>query len=136
MIGTLKSMFSVEALARFLLFAGVAKAGAAQGQAEDPRGIKNFLTENTLVYADEKGEENKIHFGRFGNFDWYFPCQFESGYWNLGPDMTLSLTYDNPQFKSRQYRLVRLDDAITLSEPDGGATTAAKLLTGYRLPFG
>ncbi|MBT3400480.1 MAG: hypothetical protein HN420_10860, partial [Rhodospirillaceae bacterium] len=41
----------------------------------------NFLTENTLIYHGADGQENLIHFGRFGNFDWYFPCTIESGSW-------------------------------------------------------
>ncbi len=32
----------------------------------------NFLTENTLIYPGDDVQENLIHFGRFGNFDWYY----------------------------------------------------------------
>lgn len=126
----------MTALASLLVFAGFSNAGADPRPIDDQDGIKNFLTENTLIYPDNQGHENLIHFGRFGNFDWYFPCQFESGSWNLDPDLVLSLTYDSPQFKSRQYRLVRLEGGITLTEPDGGGTTVAKLVAGNRLPFG
>jgi len=136
MSGSLKSMVSVAALVSLLVFAGSPNAGADQRDTEDRRGIKNFLTEHTLVYADKLGEENLIHFGRFGNFDWYFPCQFESGSWNLGPDLVLRLTYDSPRFTPRQYRLARRDEGIILTEPDSGGTTVAKLLEGNRLPFG
>lgn len=135
MSGSLKSMVSGAVLASLLICAGFANADTDQHQTEDPRGIKNFLTEHTLIYSDELGGENLIHFGRFGNFDWYFPCQFEGGTWNLGPDLVLRLTYDSPRFKARQYKLARLDEVITLTEPDGG-TTAAKLVAGNRLPFG
>lgn len=136
MPGSLQSIVSGAVLASLLICAGFVHADADQHQTDDPRGIKNFLTEHTLIYPDELGGENLIHFGRFGNFDWYFPCQFESGTWNLDPDLVLRLTYDSPRFKPRQYKLARLDDGITLTEPDGGGTTAATLVAGNRLPFG
>lgn len=135
MVSTLKSIFSVVILASALAFAGLADAAADRRDAEESRGIKNFLTENTLAYPDEKGEENLIHFGRFGNFDWYFPCQFESGYWNLDRDLVLSLTYDNPEFQPREYQLARREGAITLTEPGSGGIMVAKLLEGSHIPF-
>lgn len=135
MLGTLKSMFSVAVVASVLALAGFVEAAADRRDAEDPRGIKNFLTENTLVYPDEKGEENLVHFGRFGNFDWYFPCQFESGSWSLDRDLVLSLTYDNSEFQPREYQLARRDGGITITEPNSGRTTAAKLLEGSHIPF-
>ena len=61
----------------------VTPAGADSRPLEAKRGIDNFLTENTIAYPGRKGEENLIHFGRFGNFDWYFPCEFESGEWTI-----------------------------------------------------
>lgn len=133
---SLKSLVSVAALASLLVFTGLSQAAAAQDQSESQRGIKNFLTEHTLIYTDKQGGENLIHFGRFGNFDWYFPCQFEGGYWNLDPDQVLRLTYDSPQFKSRQYQVDRLNGGVTLTEPDGGGTKVAKLVAGNRLPYG
>lgn len=135
MVSSLKSMFSVAILASVLAFAGLAEAAADRRDTEDPRGIKNFLTENTLAYPDEKGEENLIHFGRFGNFDWYFPCQFESGLWSLDRNLVLSLTYDNPDFQPREYQLAQRQGEITLTEPNGGRTTVAKLLEGSHIPF-
>lgn len=135
MVSTLKSIFSVAVLASVLAFAGLADAAADRRDAEDPRGIKNLLTENTLAYPDEKGEENLIHFGRFGNFDWYFPCQFESGYWSIDRDLVLSLTYDNSEFQPREYQLARREGDITLTEPGSDRITVAKLLEGSHIPF-
>lgn len=135
MFGTLKSLVSLAVVACVLVFAGLAEAAAAQSDIDGKRSIKNFLTENTLVYADEKGEENLIHFSRFGSFDWYFPCQFESGLWSLGQDLILSLTYDNPDFQPREFQLVRQQDEITLTEVNSGNTGPAKLLEGSHIPF-
>lgn len=130
MFGTVKSAIAAAALASLVAFAGWAPAGA------DERGIKNFLTENTLVYPGEEGEENLIHFGRFGNFDWYYPCEFETGSWSLGTDMVLSLTYDNPRRAPKRYKLDRYEDRVALLAPDGDSGTTAMLLEGNRLPFG
>jgi hypothetical protein len=136
MRGALRPLIPVIALAGLLAFANFSAAGANPSTSEGQRGIINFLTEHTLVYPDKKGEENLIHFGRFGTFDWYFPCQFESGTWNLDPDQILSLTYDNPDYQSRQYKVTRQDDGITLTEPGNDSATAGKLIVGNRLPFG
>lgn len=136
MLGALRPMIPVTALTSLLVFANFSAAGATPSTSEGQHGIKNFLTEHTLVYPDKKGEENLIYFGRFGTFDWYFPCQFESGTWNLDPNQVLSLTYDNSDFQSRQYKVARQDDGITLTEPENDSTTAGKLIAGNRLPFG
>ncbi|NNE83460.1 MAG: hypothetical protein HKN28_05775 [Alphaproteobacteria bacterium] len=136
MSGALRSMISLTVLASLLAFASFSTADANPSTTDGQRGIKNFLTEHTLVYPDKKGEENLIHFGRFGTFDWYFPCQFESGTWNLNTDRVLSLTYDNPDFQSRQYKVARQDDGITLTDPGNDSPTVGKLIAGNRLPFG
>lgn len=135
MSGPLKSTFAVMALASLLVFAGFSQAGADQHPTDSRRGIDNFLTENTLTYPGRKGEENLIHFGRFGNFDWYFPCQFESGDWSLTDDQTLSLTYHNPNFKPRRFKLDRREGEIALIEPDSENTTVATLLEGNHIPY-
>jgi len=112
-------------------------AFSAPAQAETGLPAPNFLTENTLVYPDADGEKNLIHFGRFGNFDWYFPCTFESGSWALDADNNLSLTYDNTDFADQTFRL-------DPSEGDGGLrvqmiapdrTLAAVMEEGNTLPY-
>jgi len=126
----------VAAVFTVVAMTGAGPADAAAPDAGgDPRGIKNSLTENTLAYPDAKGEENLIHFGRFGNFDWYFPCQFESGNWRLDSDLVLSLTYDSPRYQPRRYRLARRDGGITMTEPETGTVTVAKLLEGSHIPY-
>lgn len=125
----------VATAAIVLAWPGAAYAAADRSAGDDPRGIDNFLTENTLAYPDEKGERNLIHFGRFGNFDWYFPCEFESGYWSLSSDMVLSLTYDNPRFAPRQYRLKQREDGVAMTEPASGRVAVAELLEGSHIPF-
>jgi hypothetical protein len=135
MAASLKSLASVAAVAGLLAIAGYSAASADPHPAEDKRGIERLLTENTLAYPGRKGEENLIHFGRFGNFDWYFPCQFESGDWSLDDDQTLSLTYHNSNFKPRQYTLERREDGIALIEPDSENTTVAQMLEGNHIPY-
>ena len=123
------------------LRAALAVAGllafSVPAQAESGLPAPNFLTENTLVYPDADGERNLIHFGRFGNFDWYFPCTFESGSWALDADNNLSLTYDNTDFADQTFRL-------SPSEGDGGLqvqmiapdrTLAAVMEEGNTLPY-
>ena len=125
----------MAALASLLAFAASSKEDVDGHLAARVAAGGDFLSENTLAYPDELGKENLIHFGRFGNFDWYFPCQFESGYWKLDEDQVLHLTYDNPEFKARQYKLAGLADGLELVEPDRGTTTTGKLLAGNRMPF-
>ncbi len=131
MVGWLKTF----ALASLLALAGFSPAAAEPHPVESKPGIKNFLTENTLSYPGREGEENLIHFGRFGNFDWYFPCEFESGAWSLGDDQILSLTYDNAKFASRRFKLEHREDGIALIEPDSETFTVATLLDGNHIPY-
>ncbi len=96
-----------------------------------------FLTENTLIYPGADGEKNLIHFGRFGNFDWYFPCKFESGSWSLDPDNVLSLTYDNKDFADQTFRLTPREGEgglqVQMIAPD--RTLAAVMEEGNTLPY-
>ena len=136
MLSALRSMYSITALAGLLALATISPAAAATEQPEGgKRGIDNFLTENTLTYPGRDGEDNLIHFGRFGNFDWYFPCEFESGDWSLGDDQILSLTYHNPRYKPRQLKLEQRDDGIALVEPGAENITVAKLREGNKIPW-
>ncbi len=125
----------MAALAGLLMLTGLPPARAETPPDGDKRGITNFLTENTLSYPSRAGEENLIHFGRFGNFDWYFPCEFESGAWSLGDDQILSLTYDNAKFASRRFKLEHREDGIALIEPDSETFTVATLLDGNHIPY-
>ena len=93
----------------------------------------NFLTENTLIYPGDDGQENLIHFGRFGNFDWYYPCKFESGLWTLDADNVLRLTYDNRNLADRQYTLLRRGETVTMIEPE--RRTEADMVAGNKLPY-
>lgn len=125
----------MAALAGLLVLTGLPPARAETPPDDDKRGITNFLTENTLSYPGRAGEENLIHFGRFGNFDWYFPCEFESGAWSLSDDRTLSLTYDSAKFAPRQFKLEQHEHSITLVEPGSETITMATLLDGNHIPF-
>ncbi|MDH3739092.1 MAG: hypothetical protein OER92_07850 [Alphaproteobacteria bacterium] len=135
MAGALRSILSLTAWASLVMFAGLSDALAERSAAEGKPGIDNFLTENTLTYPGQEGEQNLIHFGRFGNFDWYFPCEFESGDWSLGDDQTLRLTYHNPRYKPRQLKLEKREDGIALVEPGQQNITVAKLLEGNKIPW-
>ncbi|MBT7486420.1 MAG: hypothetical protein HN673_08645, partial [Rhodospirillales bacterium] len=89
-----------------------------------------------LVYTEKDGAEHSIYFGRFDNFDLYFPCQFESGSWSLSEDHILRLTYDTALIKPKAFKLVRLEGSISLSVLKDGEPRQAKLLEGNRLPVG
>ena len=110
---------------------------SAPAHAESGLPAPNFLTENTLVYPDADGERNLIHFGRFGNFDWYFPCTFESGSWALDADNNLSLTYDNTDFADQTFRLAPREGSeglqVQMIAPD--RTLAAVMEEGNTLPY-
>lgn len=93
----------------------------------------NFLTENTLIYPGDDGQENLIHFGRFGNFDWYYTCKFESGLWTLDADNVLRLTYDNRDLADRQYTLSRRGVTVTMIELE--RRTEADMVAGNKLPY-
>ncbi|MEP4379613.1 MAG: hypothetical protein ABJ215_09245 [Alphaproteobacteria bacterium] len=123
------------------LKAAVAAVGmlvlSAPANAESGLPAPTFLTENTLIYPGVDGQENLIHFGRFGNFDWYFPCTIESGSWSLDPDNVLSLTYDNTDFAARSYRLTPREDPdgvrVEMIAPE--RTFAAVMEKGNTLPY-
>ncbi len=123
-------------LVALLAFAGSANAGTDRFQTEHERGPGSFLIGYTLIFPDELGQEHLIHFSRFGTFDWYFPCQFETGSWELDADRVLRLTYDSSQFAPRTYKLAHREDGITLTEPGGENTTVARVEEGNRLPYG
>ena len=122
----------VAALAAIIVLSGgVARAETSRPEVDLPP--RNFLTEHTLIYPARDGEEHLIHFGRFGNFDWYYPCTFESGLWTLDADNVLSLTYDNRKLADRSYRLSRAGESVLMIEPD--RTTEASLTVGNKLPY-
>jgi hypothetical protein len=123
----LRAILSTAALTVALLPASVPPAVA-----RDVSGAE--LTGNTLVWPGAQGEQNLIHFGRFGEFDWYFPCRFESGAWTLDANQVLHLGYVNPQLQPRQYRLSLDENGVTLTAPDGQAIVA-ELKEGDRLPY-
>ena len=96
-----------------------------------------FLTENTLIYPGVDGEKNLIHFGRFGNFDWYFPCTIESGSWALDADNVLSLTYDNTDFAAQTLRLAPREgpDGLQVQMIAPDRTANAVMAEGNKLPY-
>jgi hypothetical protein len=97
--------------------------------------LDDAITDNTLVYPGSDGKENLIHFGKYGNFDWYFPCRIESGSWTLDPDGTLHLTYDNSDFAPRDYGLALDGRDIAMADPATGGRTAAEIIRGNVLPY-
>jgi len=117
--------------------AAVLLALSAPVHAESGLPAPNFLTENTLIYPGVDGEKNLMHFGRFGNFDWYFPCKFESGSWALDADNNLSLTYDNTDFADQTFRLAPSEGTeglqVQMIAPD--RTLAAVMEEGNTLPY-
>ncbi|MDA0239752.1 MAG: hypothetical protein O3A84_06955 [Proteobacteria bacterium] len=137
MLKSMRSILAAAMIAGLMAFGGAPTALADQPGPHPGFGAQNFLTNNTLVYTDQDGQPNHLYFGRFDNFDLYFPCQFESGAWTLSEDMVLSLTYDNATFKPRQFKLIKTKGGFNLAAPSSGAIlTTAKLLQGNHLPLG
>ena len=98
---------------------------------------RDGLVDHSLVFADTAGQEQVYYFGRFGNFDWYFPCEFESGSWTIDADRVLHLTYDNPDFAPRELNLSRNGGGLTVADARGRmGPTAAEIAAENRLPFG
>ena len=122
--------------ALFALVLGATPATAEKIVTEHERGPGRYLIDHTLIFADEQGREHLIHFSRFGTFDWYFPCQFETGSWHLSADQLLRLTYDSSEFAPRTFHLARDDGGLFLSDPARETVTVARLQEGNRLPFG
>lgn len=122
--------FAAALAAIIVLSGGMAWAETSRPEVDLPP--RNFLTEHTLIYPARDGEEHLIHLGRFGNFDWYYPCTFESGSWTLDADNFLSLTYDNRKLADRRYTLSRRGETVLMVEPD--RTTEAALVPGNELP--
>ncbi|MEK9677802.1 MAG: hypothetical protein VW169_05350 [Rhodospirillaceae bacterium] len=126
-------LFAVLTIVAFLS-AGTAWADEAD---KDYQGkIKNFLTEHTLLYADRQGGNNAIYFGRFGTFDWYFPCQIETGNWTLSKDNVLHLEYDTVTFKPVTYRLTRDGDQVKLLNLADGSAVMSERQPENGLPVG
>jgi len=122
--------FAVALAAIFLLSAGTAQAETVSPAVDLPPA--NFLTKHTLIYPGDDGEENLIHFGQFGTFDWYYPCTFETGSWALDAGNVLSLTYDNRKRTDRRYTLSRRGENVLMIEPE--RTAVATLVPGNELP--
>lgn len=123
---------AAKAVATVMMVTGLLLAGGPV-HAEPKSADTSFLSEHTLIYPNRDGKEELIHFGRFGNFDWYYPCTIESGSWSLDADNVLSLTYDNTDFAPRSYRLAQKDGGVQMIESD--RTTQAFIASGNLLPY-
>lgn len=121
--------------------AGLAAIGlAAQHAAMNARMAaapltRDALVHHSLVFFDAQGQEQIYYFGRFDNFDWYFPCEFATGSWALDAGNVIRLSYDNPRFAARDLRLTGAGKMLTVAD-SGGAPTRAEITRENRLPFG
>jgi len=125
--------YLVWMLSAVLLALAPAAASAASPDADDT--LKSVITENTLVYPGADGQTNFIHFSRYGSFDWYFPCQIESGRWSLEAGDELHLTYDYPGFAARTYRLAQQGDTVVMTEAESGGVTRGEIARGNTVPY-
>ena len=114
----------------------VAASEPARPETELMRGPGGFLVDHTLIFSGADGQEHLIHFTRFGTFDWYFPCQIETGEWSLDADQVLRLSYDNPRFAPHAYLVTQRTDGLILAEAAAETTILAQLVEGDRLPYG
>ena len=67
-----------------LLAYSLSATHANEGKA--PTATSNTLTQqfsdHTIHYTDKaSGKQHSIYFGRFGDFEKYFPCQYVDGTW-------------------------------------------------------
>lgn len=114
----------------------LAGADTDRPETELMRGPGGFLVDHTLIFPGTDGQEHLIHFTRFGTFDWYFPCQFETGEWSLSADQVLQLTYDSRLHAPRAFQLTQRADGLVLAEQDHDTMIVAQLVEGDRLPYG
>ena len=134
------SLAKRSALAVIALAGLAAVVFAAQRAAMDARTAvapltRDALVHHSLVYYDAQGKEQIYYFGRFDNFDWYFPCEFATGSWALGAGNVIRLSYDDPRFAARELRLAGAARTLTVADA-GGAPTRAEITKENRLPFG
>lgn len=128
MTGPMRTILVAAALAASVVFANPPVQAATDALTPDS------LSGNTLVWPRPDGENTLIYFGRFGNFDRYVPCTFESGTWTLGPDRQLNLTYDRPSIEPQRFGLTKQGDGVAMTAPDG-STFVAELQEGDHLPW-
>jgi len=114
----------------------LAAADTDRPETELMHGPGGFLVDHTLIFPGGDGQEHLIHFTRFGTFDWYFPCQIETGEWSLSADQILQLTYDSRLRAPRAFQLTQDADGLVLAERDHDTTIVAQLVEGDRLPYG
>lgn len=119
-------------LVALLLLTPCAGFAASSGQDE---ALKAAITENTLVFPGADGQTNFMHFSRYGTFDWYFPCQIESGQWSLEAGGELHLTYDYPGFAPRTYHLAQQGDAVVMTEAESSGVTRGEIARGNTVPY-
>jgi len=111
-------------------------AGSAQASAFTDSARKPFA-DHTLKYKDKaSGLIFSIYLGRFGDFERYFPCQFDHGKWWVAKDGQLCIKFESKKFKGF-CRVPKVEGkSITLSSTEGRSQTTAQFLDGNKTPFG
>jgi len=126
----------LAALLAAMLAGGLPGSALARSDSSEAD-LKRLFTDHTLVYRDRRtGEMNSLYFGRFGNFDRYFPCEFTDGTWWIGDGATLCLKDSSGNGRPTCLKPRIKGDAVTFFAPGGEVAMEAKLLAGNRLPFG
>ena len=119
-------------LALVLIFAtGSTQASVLSDPARKP------FADHTLKYKDKaSGLDFSIYLGRFGDFERYFPCQFDHGKWWITKDGQLCIEYERKKFKGFCMIPKVEGETITLSSTKGKLQTTAQFLDGNKTPLG
>jgi len=99
--------------------------------------INKQFSGHTIHYIDQaSGEQHSIYFGRFGDFEKYFPCQYVDGTWWINAKGALCLKYSTEdQHKWCRKPQIR-GSKVTFSSSSNEILLTAKIVGGNKLPFG
>lgn len=99
--------------------------------------INKQFSDHTIHYIDQaSGEQHSIYFGRFGDFEKYFPCQYVDGTWWINTKGALCLKYSTED-QHKWCRKPQIRGAkVTFSSSANEILLTAKIVGGNKLPFG
>lgn len=103
----------------------------------DPNKLKKLFSDHTIHYIDkESGKQHSIYFGRFGDFEKYFPCEYVDGTWWINEQGALCLKYSAGDQDPSCNKPVIDGSKVTLSSSTSETLLVAKIFEGNKLPFG
>jgi len=102
--------------------------------------LQNRLANHTFIYVDRiTGLSHSIYFGKLGNYDEYFRCEFTDGNWWLAKNGQICLLdrIDNSRRNGSSCLKPKFNgNVLSFQDDTGNLSYHAKLVKGYALPFG